>query len=85
MFCVMISCVISSTVRACGERSCSSHFIFALPFLSCAHPFLQPSIPPFRHREEEEEEKDEELQKAELSRQASERYFSRIGFQGVES
>uniref|UniRef100_A0A8C1TXM0 Formin homology 2 domain containing 3b n=1 Tax=Cyprinus carpio TaxID=7962 RepID=A0A8C1TXM0_CYPCA len=34
---------------------------------------------------EEEEEKDEELQKTELSRQESERYFSGIVFQGVES
>lgn len=85
MFCVMISCVISSTVRACGEGACpllsfSLDLFFPVPI-----PPLQPSIPPFRHREEEEEEKDEELQKAELSRQASERYFSRIGFQGVES
>ncbi len=61
----------------------SFHFCSSSPIF--AHPSFQPSIPPFRHREEEEEEKDEELQKTELSRQASERYFSGIGFQGVVS
>ncbi len=62
----------------------SFHFYSSSPIF--AHPSFQPSIPPFHRREEEEEEeKDEELQKTELSIQASERYFSGIGFQGVVS
>lgn len=88
MFCIVYSCAILSVVRACGEGSCSFHLLSFPLFLF----FLQSSLlatlnPPFRHREEEEEEeeKDEELQKAELSRQASGRYFSRRGLQGVES